>query len=288
MPGELTNQELLQLNAQGLIPGPNEDETSFRARVDYCLKMHNSFFEDFGFTKEQIPPLEDAFKDSKKWYGIAPTWVPLVFSNYKLAPWHGGSAWIFQMTRQSPTAAFLQLRRAFLHKNRYLGIYERDEIITHETAHIGRMVFEEPKFEEFLAYQSAPWFRRIFGPIIQAPWEGILFITSVFLYMLLEVFLPFSDLLPVIKWLPIILLLLGGLRLASKHYHFSKTLKNLQQALPDPTQARYVIYRLTDEEIIRFSSRSPKEISEFIEKESQTSLRWRLIKLAYTSSNNGA
>ena len=110
-------------------------------------------------------------------YGFAPHWVPLFFSNYQLAPWHGGCAWIFQLNDNTPYAAFLQLRSAFRTQKRYLGMYERTELIAHEMAHIGRMMFEEPEFEEIIAFQSSTnRFRRFFGPLFRSSKESMLFV----------------------------------------------------------------------------------------------------------------
>ena len=95
----------------------------------------------------------------------------MIFSNERLAPWHGGCAWIFQFAEGLPTAALIQLRQVFSRQPTFLGIYHRDELLTHELVHVGRMKFEEPRFEELFAYEtSTSAFRRWFGPLIQASW----------------------------------------------------------------------------------------------------------------------
>src|ERR1700722_15718294 len=155
----ISDAHLLELNSQGLIPGPDETEETFLSRAEYCLNLREkmseklqesplSVFDKPSSVEEYLAP---ALQLTERLYQFAPAWIPLFFSNYKLAPWHGGCAWIFQTEEGTETAAFLQLRKAFAQKKSYLKIYARDELIAHELCHVGRMCFEEPRFEEILA-----------------------------------------------------------------------------------------------------------------------------------------
>src|ERR1700722_17221987 len=97
---DLTETEFKQYNQLGLIPGPSESEEAFVKRIRYCLNLqeHLTFqlSEKTPFF-EQIPSspqlLEEAFQITGSLYDIRPKWIPLFFSNYKLAFWHGGCAW---------------------------------------------------------------------------------------------------------------------------------------------------------------------------------------------------
>ena len=107
-------KEWLLYNRQGLFPGPGETEAEFNARVLFCSRLKEELFlqaaVDFPFTVDQIDhqnTLETALRITEQLYDIRPTWVPVFFSNYQLAPWHGGCAWIFQFSPTTPTAAFL-------------------------------------------------------------------------------------------------------------------------------------------------------------------------------------
>src|SRR5262249_41382347 len=115
----ISDSELLQWNHQGLIPAPDESEERFRKRALYCLQIRQKLIEtpemvDYGV---QLPQAEAALTEghqqTNSLYDMAPTWVPVFFSNSQLAPWHGGCATIFQISDDSPTSAFLQLRAVF-------------------------------------------------------------------------------------------------------------------------------------------------------------------------------
>ena len=142
-------------NAQGFIPGPDESEKAFLERVAFCLSLEDHLVEivgaQFPFEVNDLKSkeiLENVLTMTQELYGIQPRWVPLFFSNYKLSLWHGGCAWIFQLNEETPTAAFLQLRACFRNSLNFLGIYQRKELIAHELAHVGRMLYQEPQFEE--------------------------------------------------------------------------------------------------------------------------------------------
>ena len=156
----ISNAQLDAFNRQGLIPGPDETEEEFLERANYCLELKTSLPTPFENVSKEDLELGDscvkqAFSLTEKIYDIVPEWIPLFFSNYRLAPWHGGCAWIFQFSEETPCAAFFQLRRAFKQASHYLGIYDRNELIAHELTHASRMMFQEPRFEEIIAYQSA-------------------------------------------------------------------------------------------------------------------------------------
>jgi hypothetical protein len=291
---KFTDQELLLLNQRGLIPGPSESENDFEKRAEYCLNLKNNFKELLGNEIPEevdlqlsLPLVEEAAPTTKKLFDICPDWVPVIFSNFKMLPWHGGSAWIFQLTEDSPTAAFFQLRKAFISSKKFLGIYDREELITHESAHIGRMLFNEPKFEELLAYRTSnSSFRRWLGPIVQSSWESLLFV-----FILILCF--FSDLAILlsgyedpnhstlwIKLIPVILFTIGLGRLSLRHWQFNHCLKKLQKIL-GIEKANAVIYRLQDLEIINFSKMSSEQIKQFFDTSENASLRWKVIRKAY-------
>jgi hypothetical protein len=285
-------KKLLTLNAMGLIPGPNEDKTSFFKRTDYCLNLTDHLPKELiadlnGERTEKPEILTQAADQLKKLYDCAPDWPPLFFSNYKLPFWHGGCAWIFQMTEDSPTAALIQLRQKFRFSSTHLGIYDRQELLTHELAHVGRMMFQEPKFEELLAFRtSSSSLRRWLGPIIQSSAESALFLLLLFVLVIFDVFLvamnrPDAYFMAFwLKIIPIAVLLLGGFRLWKRQKTFASCIKNLSECV-DPEKAYDVAYRLTDEEIIRFSKLSSHEINEYAIQKKNEELRWSVITHAY-------
>ncbi|MGA8164188.1 MAG: hypothetical protein WB791_04075 [Waddliaceae bacterium] len=290
---DLTDEQLLSFDSMGLIPGPKEDAGIFLKRAHYCLQLHAEFEnivdEKFSFSINETVNrqyLKKPLERTHQLYGIKPRWIPLFFSNYRLTPWHGGCAWIFQQTEDSPIGAFLQLRRAFKQQSRYLSIYHRDELAAHELSHVGRMAFQEPRFEEFFACCTSNFsFRRWFGPIIQSSWESVLFVLILLLVFLVDVSLISIGLerwywtAMWMKAIPLAMAIFACGRLWWRQRQFSLCLHNLSTIVSDNNRATAVLYRLTDAEIIAFSRMTAEEIKKAIEK--KDSLRWRLIVKAY-------
>lgn len=293
----LTDDELMMWNQQGLIPGPDENEENFERRATFCRTLKNTFVKDVGseisgefdaalsrHLIHEVAPL------TRELFDIVPDWVPIIFSNHRMSFWHGGSAWIFQLNEESPTAAFFQLREVFADKLRYLGFYERNELLAHESSHVGRMLFEEPKFEELLAYRTSNSpFRRWIGPIVQSPWESLLFVIVLLLSFLGDLLITISGYADPnhsmlwIKLLPLLLIFIGLGRVWRRHHQFDKCLKKLRMMLGSDS-ANAVIYRLLDEEVIAFGAMSERQILEYASMQALESLRWRVIKKAYFES----
>jgi hypothetical protein len=139
----ISDEQLLHYNALGIIPGPEEAEETFIARALYCLNLKNLLEKEggkilpFAVNKTKFPYKQLRGEESAnllaQFFDIDPQWVPIFMSNYHLAPWHGGCAWIFQLQGNTPKSAFLQLREES-------SIFsDRQELIAHELAHVGRM-----------------------------------------------------------------------------------------------------------------------------------------------------
>lgn len=281
-----------QLNQQGFFPGPGESQENFYKRVIYCQnikkELNKNLPKDFPFDEKNQHSetiLKEAFAETQRLYGIAPDWVPLYFNNFELPLWQGGCAWIFQIEDESPKTALIQLRSFFQHQKTYLGLYQRNELLAHELAHVGRMMYNEPKFEEFFAYCSSHSpFRRWVGPIFQSSKETLLF-----LFVLMAVVfsnLPFFVGLPylwwlILQWFLLLLLLLGMGRLAWRHWLLNRCLKHLAILTQDPQVAQHLLYRLKDTEIYDFAFLSPKEIREWILKKEKSSFRWLFLNTNY-------
>ena len=280
--------KLLEYNTEGFIPGPSESMEAFEQRVSYCLNLPSN--PDLPLPKETEGPkelIESAYPSSTTLFDIKPHWIPIFFSNYQLMPWHAGCAWIFQVSDQTPTAAFFQLRSHFKIHPSYLGIYQRDEIFAHEIAHVGRMMFEEPKYEEILAYQTSKnkW-RQYIGPLFQSGGETALFVFLLLPLVLWDTYLltmGYDTLYKATWWtklIPVALLSLYFIRLWMRQTTFKKTLRRLGKAV-GYENAHAVIYRLTDQEIEIFSKITADEIRRYAERQRDKSLRWQVIAAAY-------
>ena len=287
-------QDLLSLNKLGLIPGPNETECDFLKRSDYCLNIKNHLPEDFkeNLGKDLFLKSESfakTIKDLVKLYDISPDWIPLFYSNYKLPFWQGGCAWIYQLTENSPTSALIQLRRHFKEKQTYLKIYEEKELLSHELCHVGRMMFQESKFEEILAYKTAKSsFRRFISPLVSSSMESVIFLLIIFTIALFDVFLIAMKnneayLMAIwLKTIPLSLFFLSLMRLWRRQNVLKKTILKLKEVV-GKENALPVVYRLTDQEIISFSKKTPKEIETFIDLQSNLNPRMEVIKNSYFS-----
>lgn len=285
--------QLLELNRKGLIPGPGETEEQFFKRCSYCLNLKDNLDQEIkglfnGSMEEHSKILESSCASLSKLSDIDPSWTLLFFSNYKLAPWHGGCAWIFQLTEESPTGAFMQLRKAFQHSPLYLKIYQREELLKHELVHVSRMAFQEPKYEEFLAYHtSGSAFRRWFGPIIRSSKESLLLVVVLALILVFDFFLiamQRPEAFQATLWLKLIFLLLFVFalgRLCFGHYRLKRCLQNLKKCIVDPEKAWAVFYRLQDSEIDAFACMSPQQIKEYSFLQKEKELRWKVILEAY-------
>lgn len=176
------------------------------------------------------------------------------------------------------------MRSAFLKQKRFLRFYDRNELIAHEVAHAGRMMFNEPKFEEILAYRSSSSrFLKTFGPILESSLESVLFMAILFFIFLLDLlfilYAPYASYIR-IQWLKLIPLALVGyafIRLYRKQKIFQRALGRLRELLPNKNKADPFIYRLTDEEIVLFSKMTAGEIHAYALAQREDSLRWRIL-----------
>lgn len=296
----MIDEEILSFNQLGLIPGPEENLNNFLHRADYCINLRNTFdsklVDSAPFSvKNQAPDeiLEGGYQTAKQLYDIKPHWIPVFFSNYKLAFWHGGCAWIFQENETTPTSAFFQLRTVFKKSATYLGLYKRDALVAHEFSHVGRMMFEEPRFEEVFAYRSDPSaFRRYFGPIMQSSWESALFVLFLFLILMIDFSLSSiaaPSLYEHFMWLKLVpfgMILYALGRLYRKQKQFSRCLSLLQKIVGNKEKANGFIYRLTDSEIIAFANMNEAQLTGYIETHKDKTLRWQVITAAYCHDHN--
>ncbi|CDR34325.1 hypothetical protein [Criblamydia sequanensis] len=282
-------ENLLKWNEAGLIPGPNENFTGFSKRAEFCLSIRDHLPELPPFDPLENKLIEETALSSQFLYGMHPAWVPIFFSNHSLFPWDGAFSLIFQLKEESPDSAFIQLRKKLKEQTSYLG-YSRKELVLHELSHIGRMEFDEPEFEEMLAWRSSnSSFRRNFGPIFSSQKEsatlGILllltitfdvlaFFSSEYAYISLSLYL---------KAIPFLFFLFLLFKLFLKRRKFSNALFRLKQFFKSEEKANAVIYRLRDDEIRLASRLNEKELVRFMEELKEKDLRGFLITEAYPS-----
>ncbi len=217
----MTAELLLQAYKRGLIPGPQEDESSFFKRLSACRELGVSIAQ----------PL----------FGFVIDWVAVVISNKNLLLWEGAAVWT------SPDAPpQIQLRKTFFGTKLFLK--DTREFLAHEAVHAARCLFEEPQFEEILAYQTSPSrFRRFWGPLFESSKESSVFMITFLVSFVCQWW--FSGPLYLV---PLAFLGYFILRLTRRQHIFRGCLKK--------TSYPFMIC-LTDEEIKRFSKISQEEIS---------------------------
>lgn len=268
----MDNEKLIEYFKEGLIPNEEESLEDFQKRALFCLGIKTRLRETM---REEIPPFKDEitfFDKTNALFGIKPLWVPVISSNHKLMPWQGASAWIFQLGDNDPLSALIQLRSSSFS---FLGTEE--ERVTHEMVHIARMAYEEPRFEEILAYSASPsWLRRYLGPIFRSNKESLIFTAMMILVIVLDLTLILSsswneyDKFMGLKLLPFAYLFYLFIRLVKDQRIFDKVKNKVGLSLS---------LVLLDREFDRFAHLTKEEIMRYLEEGRKGSLRRRLMAL---------
>jgi hypothetical protein len=254
---------LLSLNGRGIFPGPSESREHFLRRV-LAVK-------DVSTSADSSP--------TKEIFGAFPDWVEIKFSSKGLLPWEGAATWI-EESEECGRISSIQLKSSLL-----AHLYPRAEVIAHEMVHAMRLMFEESRFEEILAFRTSKnRFRRFFGPLFTQPREtkGFVFLmVCSWAFYVAEFALDVSLGANVMIWSPLSALGWGAYRLIRSQNVFSAALNHLEKAMKKPGQSLAVALRLTDREIEQFAKSSPNEIISFAEREKEMSLRWKQIYTCY-------
>lgn len=255
--------DLKSLNSRGFICGPHESLECFKKRCALLMELYqtpsklNQYLSGFSIQGLSV--------ENKK-ADIHLDWAIGYYSRKKLTLWEPAATWIVPI--DSLPIAVLQLNPQ--HKSIL------DEILLHESIHIARMAFEEPLYEEFLAYtNSTSKWRRYLGPLFQNTYESIVF---VILALLPSFGIFYSSLwnLSSLLLLSFLSFLLG--RLIYRHIIFQKALKKIKLIFNTEFPIQIAI-RLTDKEMKLFAKNSLYSVMEYMK--SEPSLRWKQILSAY-------
>ncbi len=248
---------------KGFWPGPHEEPESFLARVS-C--QGEPQYED-----ELKPYLVKAEDRLKGLLGACLPSLKIEFNNKGLHLFEAGALWVIE--DNGVKRSLIQIKENF--KKGFFLFYTLDEVLAHEMLHAMRVEYEEPIYEEILAYftSSISW-RRYFGPLIVRPYEAILLLLLAGVGSVLDVFFELSYF---IFLLPI---LWGGyltLRLLFRQRRFRRAFKIVKLLVKDEKNAFSFIARMTDQEIDFFSQKSLKEIRSYIDRIKGSSLRWEAL-----------
>ncbi len=199
---------------KGWIPAPAEPDEEFLARVEKSHQrlLNPRAIKDVDFDQSVLPLL-------------------IFRSNKKLPFWTGALTWIVSFE----DGCKIPLIQLPIKPRRYTFTKER-EIIDHERVHALRVAFEEPMFEEIIAYRTSPSkFRRFFGPLLGTSTEGTLFFLSFPVFFFLRV-----------PWVFPLFTCLLLMRLCWRQFLFSRALKSIQKRFK---RSEEVIVFLSDREI---------------------------------------
>jgi len=224
---------LAELFYEGFLPGPNESEEDFLKRVELSREL-------------ALNPQKAGLKDVEVGKKIGPfnlSWLLHKVSNKKLPIWEGAATWIIDC--EGAKIPFLQFRKAHA---------QSEEIWDHELVHILRIAFDEPRFEEILAFdRSKSRFRKWLGPLLRTPKESIFFVVASFAAIGLSLLWPQA------LFFPFLLLLGFGLRLARDYRIFSRFKKVIS--------SQNLLYLFSDSEIERVANgEDPKEVLQDLRK----------------------
>ncbi len=293
----ISDEKLLFFNKEGFIPGPNETEKEFIERISITKKIVKD--PKIFFDTQKNKPLFDLSDKVKKprwnWtraqlmnlFDISPIDLALFYSNDKLNLFQAAATWVIYVGDKETQVPILQFRKN-LKQSTYLWIYTLDEILAHEAVHAARIAFDEPKTEEIFSYMTASSiFRKIMGPIVRNTKEVLLFFSVFSFYLLCQILAIISsnnflsNISVFFGFCTFGIFLFGCIRLFKIRWKFNKTYKKLKNILKDKRLARAVLFRLTDKEIEDFSKMHTRHIKKFIQNKKNSSLRFRLINLAY-------
>ncbi len=219
----------------GFIPGPEESEREFFERVNIVKKI----VED---PKKYLP-----FKGTMKALNGATLSI-----QSKSLPFHAASTLIIEIAGTTLSIIKEPSRLSLL-------FVSHQEVINHELVHAKRAMFNEPGFEEMIAYQtSSSKLRKTLSPMINSTHETLLFI-------LLSFLIPFSAL-PFLVYFSYLLL-----RLWKKTMIFNRCKKHLK--LSSDYNEKF-LEGMTDKEILLVASGGLKKLN-------TSSFRWKFLKEVY-------
>ncbi|CCB90151.1 hypothetical protein [Simkania negevensis] len=241
-------EKLKELGEAGWIIGPDETVEGFVKRIDIQMSFSKGNLESIAESSEVMRQIRERLH-------VHPSWIQVRYSNKGLKPWEGAASWIMDYGN------WIQLRTSF--KKGSLLTYQREEVIFHEAIHSLRFTFEEPRFEEIIAYAfTKKRWRRYLGPLFTTPKQAYIFLTTLFLT-------PFAPIIPSGYLLWRVGVLIRNQRL------FKKALKKIQTLFPK-TSSHAVILRMTDAEIQLFAKQDLKTLEDYIQFQSDN-LRWQQL-----------
>lgn len=271
----LSKIDLFKMAESGFWPGPGESEDQFIKRIEYT-KTRSGQIQDL-FNSERKKSI---LRITQRAFGITQLQIPVIFEKKGLSFWEGGVLWIDNISGLA--IPLIQIRENFL-KGSYL-FYNIEEVVAHEILHASRIAYDEPQYEEILAYHTSPQsLRKYIGPLFPTVRDTYIFIGLFTLGLVLELIALLLGTLNQIPFfcLPVFWILLLGTRLYVKQKRFITALSHLEKVLPRPLEALSVIAKLKDKEIDALAGIACCQVVDFLEKQSDSELRMRMLKAVH-------
>jgi hypothetical protein len=222
---------------KGFLPGPIETEKEFFERIDATERvlLHpKKYITEKSYAKATLSPLGGA----------------ALLANTKNRFYHAASTTIVEL-KNGLILPIISVPSSRLVK--------KEEVIKHELVHARRVLFEEPKFEEILAFRtSKSKLRAIASPMFSTKTDIYIFMTGV-------ICSSFSIALPVICWAFLCS------REIPRRSAFIKCITYLKM---HTTSCEEILAAMTDNEIISMSKGKLEEID-------FTLFRWKFLETIF-------
>lgn len=208
MPSDLDQKPSIEsLFHMGFLPFPKESEEEYRKRAENLIQRHDRFrnfirntsTNNSGDVLVENYHLEGPLSYFHAFWKIRPTWPVTLFSKLGMSFFHLGGLCCQEF--ENEPIYFVQIHSRMQRTDKFLG-YQRDLIIAHEMIHLLREGLDMGTFEEFIAYDTDPYFfRRAFGPFFSMPWMPALFMLQIqcillVIFVCLGFFPGFEELIP--------------------------------------------------------------------------------------------
>ncbi|HJO92260.1 MAG TPA: hypothetical protein QF753_02570 [Victivallales bacterium] len=286
--------KLVKLDKNGLFISNDEDINSYANRLTVLHSELNSFNSDVKndskITKEfkldkavEIPNtvIEEASNITEKAYFFKINWVPGFYIKY-LGFFAGGCS-----VNYNTGLSFFLLRNSFLKKEKWL-FYSRKELLSHELCHIAREPIRDKYFEEFFAYKiSTSPLRKYLGNCFQTALDPILFLTPIFLLLILQFIklLLYPNFNLIFFWILIFIYPVYML-IKNQHYRnrYHKAVLALKNLFPDNQHCiNAILFRSNSNEIKHIAKlfNNSEILKVWLSKQQEKYLKWKVIHIRF-------
>ena len=289
--------KLIICDAAGFLMTEGESEEDFFRRIDDTAAVYDNFeaelrggkkvrvFDLFEVSSDcRISPelTEEAAEITENLYGFAVHHVPGFYLTRQIGLLWGGCL----IGDPEQNFAVFLLRNAFRKKRRFLN-YRREELLAHELCHSVRHVMNEPRLEEYFAYQTSPSpVRRYLGNCFISEKDAWGFLLPVML-------LPIAELVRALlnhgfpSWIFWITALIYPAFLLWRNSRSRKLVSKARKVLTGAgvVKCDAVLFRSLPSELEEISRCSAENFEDYALKKAGSNLRWQVIYERFIRQN---